>query len=150
MRASSQNIAKTGLGDKPLFRRSPIGELVYRPSLNHKRSVSFISVRRWRQSSRKADLELFKRAKAEGNAAIVLSIAAEISELLDGLLHCKGQRGYWVTAPPRGASFYRGAHFASEIAREVAALLKLPYHRSGMETGPVQRARRHVLSHLFG
>ena len=102
----------------------PASGLVPRLTWNRKASVSFLSVRKWPRKDRRAAIHSFKAAKKKSDRRLLKLAAREIVL----------QVGPWlgpnvtVTAPPAGASAGQGVkHFATELAREVARLLKADF-----------------------
>jgi len=105
---------------------SPLGNLVYRPTLNKKRSVRFLSVRKWRAGTKKEDLEKLKEAKKRCEPELLDAIARELAEVVLQLV--RNPAGSFVTAPP--SSKRSGKHFATEIAERLAAELGLEFFQA--------------------
>ncbi len=103
----------------------PFGSMVRHLAWNSARTVTFLSVRRWRASTKFVDLELLKAAKKECRPDVTAEIAVEIAGAVGRML--KNVSGWLITAPPRGASGKARAHFASEIATNMAPLLGCSY-----------------------
>jgi len=105
---------------------SPIGRLLHRPAFNKTRSIRFLSVRRWRKSTKDKDLELFKFAKEKCDPHIIKTVAGELAAVIEEFMG--RPMGSYVTAPPPGASAGRGLpHFATLLAQETAAALDLEF-----------------------
>lgn len=101
------------------------GGLIYRPTVNKKRTCAFLSLRKWRTATKEADLELIKAAKASGDEKFADFVAGELAELINLLLR---QPCDWtVASPPPGHSLGKGKHFAAMIAEKVAAKLGTEY-----------------------
>jgi hypoxanthine-guanine phosphoribosyltransferase len=107
--------------------KSPIGSIVFRPTLNKKRTVSFLSIRKWRLSTKQSDIHKFKQAKLLCNNDVIEIIAKEIVCQLNFLF--LNLHNFIVTSPPQGASYGSGRlHFASLLAQSVAEnLVKCEY-----------------------
>lgn len=105
---------------------SYVGGLIYRPTLNKERSCIFASIRKWRASTKEADLARVRGFKEEGDEGAAGFIAEEIVTLIGAML--KNLKGWTVTNPPMGTSIARGSeHFASMVAKKAAERLEIPY-----------------------
>ena len=102
-----------------------LGSMIFQPALNKKRSIRFLSVRRWRASTKERDLDLLKEAKESCEEALIQEVAREIAELARDLV--QNLQGMRVTNPPPGATEPGRKHFATELAREVARILEVEY-----------------------
>lgn len=102
-----------------------LGSMIFQPALNKKRSIRFLSVRRWRASTKERDLELLKEAKESCDQGLVREVAREIAEVTRELVH--NMQGMRVTNPPPGATEPGRKHFATELAREVARILEVEH-----------------------
>ncbi len=102
------------------------GGLIYRPTLNKERSCIFASLRKWRVSTKEADLTRIREFKEKGDEGAAGFIAGEIAALIEAML--KNLQGWTVTSPPMGTSIGRGSeHFATLIAEKVAEGLGIPH-----------------------
>ncbi len=101
-----------------------LGALVWRPAIFSRHDASWASCRSWRWSSKKADLRLFKAAKAQRPRVVIDGAAHDICVLLERL--GGGWPGYSVTAMPCGNSG-RSDCFGRLLGESVAAELGLPF-----------------------
>ncbi|MEI6633717.1 MAG: hypothetical protein WCP22_07860 [Chlamydiota bacterium] len=101
------------------------GGLIYRPTVNKKRTCAFLSMRKWRTATKEADLERIKAAKAAGDEDFADFVAGEMAELISLLL--RRPEDWTVTSPPPGHSRGKGKHFAALIAQKVASRLGSEY-----------------------
>lgn len=114
--------------EKPLspIDGAQIGGIQYWPKFNKKRSIRFLSIRRWNLKTKESDLATLKKVKSECPAPVVNAVAGEIAEVLKTFLTFTANPLIGVTHPPRGASAGQ-FHFATEIARVVAEQLGAQY-----------------------
>lgn len=115
-------------GEEPNGARQPepkglLELLVQRPTWNKKRTIRFLSLRKWNSDRKTAGIEAFKAAKKEQDCAIVDAAANEIAGALREFLH--NPSGLVFTAPPSGASAGSGNewHFGTILAKTVASHL---------------------------
>jgi hypothetical protein len=102
------------------------GGLIYRPTLNKERSCIFASIRKWRVSTKEADLARIREFKEKGDQDAAGSIAGEMAAMIAAML--KNLSGWTVTNPPMGTSIGRGGeHFATLIAEKTAEGLGIPH-----------------------
>ncbi len=112
-------------GEASRTSRNLLGSMIFQPALNKKRSVRFLSVRRWRASTKERDLELLKEAKETCDEELVRAIAGELAEVTRELV--QSVQGLLVTNPPPGATEPGKKHFATQIARETACAMNAEY-----------------------
>jgi hypoxanthine-guanine phosphoribosyltransferase len=105
--------------------RELLGSIIFHPALNKKRSIRFLSARRWRASTKERDLELLKEAKEACDEHLIRAIAGELAEVTRELV--QSVQGLLVTNPPRGATEPGKKHFATELAREMARTMNAQY-----------------------
>jgi hypothetical protein len=105
--------------------RTLLGSMIFQPALNKKRSIRFLSVRRWRASTKERDLDLLKEAKELCEEPFIRDVAREIAEVAWELV--QNVQGMRVTNPPPGATEPGRKHFATELAREVARILEMEH-----------------------
>ncbi|NLS78826.1 MAG: hypothetical protein GXY76_16365 [Chloroflexi bacterium] len=97
-----------------------LSRLLVRPTWNRKRTVSFLSIRKWNAATKAADLAALTAAKDECGPDLVETVATDVVEHLRPLLGtCSG---LWIATPPPGYHS-GGPHLATEAARVVAARL---------------------------
>lgn len=102
------------------------GGLIYRPTLNKERSCIFASIRKWRVSTKEADLARIREFKEKGDESAAGFMAGEIAAFISAML--KNLQGWTVTNPPMGTSIGRGVeHFATLIAKKAAERLGIPH-----------------------
>lgn len=100
---------------------------VYRPTWNLKRTVRFLSVRKWRDADKREGIDAVKRAKREHDAGFAEAVAREVA---DALRLTIGASGFSIGAPPQGASCAWGEwHLASEVAALLGAEFGTEYRR---------------------
>ena len=97
-----------------------LGSIVFQPALNEKRSIRFLSGRRWRASTKERDLGLLKKAKETGDGELIRATAGELAEEVTREL-IQSVQGLLVTNPPPGATEPGKKHFATEIAGRLLA-----------------------------
>jgi len=120
------------------------GGLIYRPTLNKEPSCIFASIRKWRVSTKEAELAVLKEFMEKGDKGAAGFIAEEITALTRGML--KNLNGWAVTNPPIGTSPARGQeHFSSIVARETANRLGVR-HLEAFESGArkTRKEREHA------
>ena len=105
-----------------------LGSMIFQPALNKKRSIRFLSVRRWRASTKERDIEFLKEAKESCEEPLIRDVAREIAEAARELV--QNVQGMRVTNPPPGSTEPGRKHFATELAREVARILEVEYVES--------------------
>jgi hypothetical protein len=97
----------------------------YEPYMHKRRDVRFQSIRKWRLSAKEASMKMLIEMKRTCDKTTVEAIAGEFVHLLRTEYRISGGS---VTAPPRGGAGERGSkHFATEIAKEVAAQMGMPF-----------------------
>ena len=94
-----------------------------RPSWNKKRTVRFLSIRKWSARHHQEAVEAMKFAKARLDEQVLTQAASEVAGAVRdmGILG-----GVLVTAPPAGASPV-DRHFGTELAKRVASELGVEY-----------------------
>jgi predicted amidophosphoribosyltransferase len=94
-----------------------------RPSWNKKRTVRFLSIRKWSARHHHEAVEAMKFAKARLDEQVLTQAASEVA----GAVRDMGMTGgMLVTAPPAGASPV-DRHFGTELAKRVAQELGAQY-----------------------
>jgi len=87
---------------------------VLRPTWNLKRTARFLSIRKWRLVDKRGGIDAVKRAKQDHDEKFASVIAGELSNAIRLFL---GSAGFWITAPPQGASCKWGDwHLASRAS----------------------------------
>jgi len=101
-----------------------LDNFVYMPEIRKRRGSRFFSVRKWCLPTKEAGLHIFLQMKKDCDASILSLIAKESVAVFEEnyrvLCGC-------VTSPPPGGSKPDEPHFATEIAKEMAHLLNIPY-----------------------
>ncbi|HSW65477.1 MAG TPA: ParB N-terminal domain-containing protein [Dissulfurispiraceae bacterium] len=133
---------------------SPIGGLVWRPSLCKTRTVRFISVRKWNEGSKEADLEALKNGKYACEPDLVDAVADELTTIILELMN--NIDGWVVTNPPPGGSRTNSTngHFATSVASRVASLCNIKYRTifaprirdAGMSHGPHTKGKTSAIT----
>jgi hypothetical protein len=100
-----------------------------RPTLNRKRSLTFLSLRKWPNKNRDSIIAAFKDSKARQDDRLARFAAQEIAATLRPWLGSNS--GFKVTAPPAGVR-REGKHFASVIGEEVARILGVEFRETFM------------------
>ena len=100
-----------------------INNLIFRPTFNKKRTVRFLSIRKWSSVTKNNDLELLKSLKARCEELVIKKISQEFFDILDPML--KNWDGVFCTSPP--PSKVRPKHFATEIAKGLSAIACAEY-----------------------
>lgn len=103
---------------------SPLGSLVYRPTLYRRNGVAWASVRSWRADAKMRDLVAFKRAKAAVDAAVIEAAAAEIAAVA-GLLF--GPLAGWQAVNIPCGHSRRPDCFGKRLAQRTAAQLGIAF-----------------------
>jgi len=92
--------------------------LLYRPTWNKKRSVRFLSLRKWRLPNKPEALGMLKVAKDSADADLVETIAREMSGPITEMLKATSMLVF--TSPPAGHSAATGWQLAREVATRMA------------------------------
>jgi hypothetical protein len=104
---------------------SPIGKIMYRPTWNKVRGLRFLSVRKWRKSTKRQDVDLFFEAKYECAGTVIEAVASETYEALCMLLGNADHFGF-VTVPPQAHIDNKG-YFAGEVGKRLAELFGIRF-----------------------
>lgn len=113
---------------------------VFRPALNQRNGVFWVSARQWFAPAKLAGVATMKRAKDSMNPEMLGAIGADLAEIARSIF---GATGGFVTAPPARHSAYAGRpHFASRLAEDLAEALELEY-RPIFEPTPANRLGHH-------
>jgi hypothetical protein len=97
--------------------------LVLRPTWNTKRTINFLSVRKWLSGAKHAQSQELRQRKDAGDRELAHYVGVECAEVLAKAFGALD--GFVVVSAPRGRS--GGTHFASEAAKVVAASLGVAY-----------------------
>ena len=120
--ADAEGAAVTQLTGPPTWAE----KLVYHPAINKRSDCRYLSVRRWRTSTKQQDLRLLKQAKRNGDERLVEVMAKDISDVITQLVRDVSR--FYVTSPPRGASHGPdGWHLATEVGKMVADILGIEF-----------------------
>lgn len=97
--------------------------LIEKPTWNKKRTVRFLSIRKWNSATKDKTLELFKKYKYECAAELIDKILSDVVPAIRQFIFPTPD--LIITPPPIGASAKKspGKHLATEISRRVAAEL---------------------------
>jgi orotate phosphoribosyltransferase-like protein len=152
---SARSQFNLGLIAKPEPAPTPalIGLLRDRPTLNRKRTISFLSIRKWPVKNRDTCISMLKDAKDRADLVLVNAIADDIAHVIAPWF----KLNVTVTAPPAGVK--RPHHFASLVAAELAGKLNFgfrqvfesrqkrtsSYPKKDEERGDMQIAPHHVI-----
>jgi hypothetical protein len=98
--------------------------LRHRPTLNWKRTLSFLSIRKWPSKNREAIIAAFKDCKTRDDQPVARFAALEMARIVRPWL--ASSASFTVTAPPAGVR-RQTSHFASVIGEEMARLLCLDF-----------------------
>lgn len=103
---------------------SILDNFVFMPEIRKRRGSRFFSVRKWCLPTRDAGMQIFLQMKKDCNPALLSLIAKEsVAVFLENYRVVCGS----VTSPPPGGSKPGDPHFATEIAKEMANQLNIPY-----------------------
>lgn len=98
-----------------------------RPTLNRKRTLVFLSLRKWPSKNRESIIAAFKESKARDDQNLARFAGAEIGDLLRPWLGTAAR--FTVTAPPAGVR-RQTAHFASVVDQAVASRLGIQFEET--------------------
>jgi hypothetical protein len=94
-----------------------LDSLVMRPGFNKKRTLRFLSIRRWDAGKKHEQSQEFRKRKDNADHELARLIGVEVGTVLKDLLG--NTEGMAVTSAPPGRSAERG-HFATVIAQTIA------------------------------
>ena len=103
---------------------SPLGGLMYRPTLYRRNAVSWVSVRSWRADAKGADLARLKLCKAAVDQRVIGAAAAEIAALLRLLF---GHFAGWIATSVACGHSRRPDCFGKRLGQAVAGELALGF-----------------------
>ena len=126
-KAEALKLIERVLGPAEAQQKNLFDLLVYRQKANRIEKTRFISIRTWRSTGRKQQIELLKAMKELCSDEDLAHIVREMIEVIQDSM---GTITYGcITHPPRGGSRSE-KHFATELAQRVASATGMKYFRA--------------------
>jgi phosphoribosylpyrophosphate synthetase len=94
-------------------------------AINHARTATFFSLRRFTEKNKKKQLETIRRYKDVYNSDFIDMVAGDFYAFLHSLF--QGVKGFYVTNLPPGNSVGKPFHLATEIGKKLSSKLGVEY-----------------------